>query len=576
MWRSTLILLIILGISSKRIAFRRNSLQGHSISALPMMNPSEEEAVQRLVDRRIELRHLRKYDEADILLDELRKRDVLVVDNSFKSEVDPGGSTWSFARKWSSEEDCSIKKMVEEVDKTSHEDLSLLAKRIRENSELTFAKDLELSGRSFSDAAFTLSLRGVEDTEVYNELVIGAKKELERCAHRASFRLIDIMLMAEKFAAAGVTDDSFYALAAEKMRSKEATADDDSNEDIRSTMIEKLETGHYNLLEDRPLLTLFRHAARQAKAGLQAVDSPSPPSVNSKFSRHVNSLFEDPTLPLVVDLGCGYGVSMIGIAHQEGNDAVKYRYNCLGVDMSQEAIDYAQGVSTRWGMAKHCQFVVADALSSLKWVESYEGPVEYILCQFPTPFALLTEDQANEGEEEERGDKDSGNAQLPDMDTFIISQEIVDEAGQVLSKKQGKGFVVQSQVEDVMVTVKAMVEAVGNVHDGRKLRVPTSPGEMLDAVPWPVETGEEGSADPATEWLSLDTLLERSTIQAQREGSRLRKYLSSSGASGGLCERAFGAGYLRENPLGKGGRTETEVMCIFEDKPVHRVAFRMS
>ena len=567
-------LVIASSVPTRSLRSRQNSIR----ATLPTSMASKEIEIQRLVDERVALRRERKYEEADVLLEKLRKLDVLVVDQSFKSVDNPGGSSWSLARKWTTEDDGgrTIMEIIEGIDKSS-EDVSYLVKRIKENSELSFAKDQELSGRSFSDAAFSLSLRGVDDTQIYNELLLGAKKELERCAHRASFRSIDIVLMAEKIAAAGILDQSFYALAAEKMRMKEEV-DGDDNQSMNST-IEKLESGVYSLMDDRPLLTLFRHAARQAKAGLQAPDSSS--LVNTALNRDINSLFEDPTLPLVVDLGCGYGVSLIGLSQQlENAEGLRYRYNCLGVDMGQEAVAYAQGVAHRWGIASHCQFVVADALSSLSWVESYQGPVEYVCCQFPTPFALRTNNPTTTDDVYQRDDMDRGNAQLPDMDTFIISPEIVERVGQVLHQKQGKSFIVQSQVEDVIVAVKAMVEHTGTAHGERRLRVPLDPNEVLD-MPWQVERGDHSGT--TAEWLSLDTLLERSASQSQREGSRLSKYLSSIGGGGDRLggedkgkwhsERAFGVGYLRENPLGNSGRTETEVMCAFEDKPIHRLAF---
>ena len=58
-----------------------------------------------------------------------------------------------------------------------------------------------------------------------------------------------------------------------------------------------------------------------------------------------------------------------------------------------------------------------------------------------------------------------------------------------------------------------------------------------------------------------------------REGSRLMRYLEllrQSGVNASL-QRAIGKGYLRCNPFST--RTETEAICFFQEKSVHRVCF---
>ena len=61
-----------------------------------------------------------------------------------------------------------------------------------------------------------------------------------------------------------------------------------------------------------------------------------------------------------------------------------------------------------------------------------------------------------------------------------------------------------------------------------------------------------------------------------REGSRLRQYLElvdqqGDGDNSVISYRALGEGYLSTNPFPS--RTETEVMCAFQEKSVHRVCF---
>jgi hypothetical protein len=52
------------------------------------------------------------------------------------------------------------------------------------------------------------------------------------------------------------------------------------------------------------------------------------------------------TLPLVLDVGCGFGVSLLGLAaaeHSRGGVAAPVAYNYLGCDLSSHCIAYASG-----------------------------------------------------------------------------------------------------------------------------------------------------------------------------------------------------------------------------------------
>ena len=60
--------------------------------------------------------------------------------------------------------------------------------------------------------------------------------------------------------------------------------------------------------------------------------------------------FDDMMRPLVVDVGCGFGVSLLGLAaleclQSEGSDSImeKRGYNYLGCDLSSHCISYASG-----------------------------------------------------------------------------------------------------------------------------------------------------------------------------------------------------------------------------------------
>ena len=180
-------------------------------------------------------------------------------------------------------------------------------------------------------------------------------------------------------------------------------------------------------------------------------------------------LFSDPTLPLILDLGCGFGVSILGLAvapstafalsaghggkggGKEGNSSSlapfmkalgEGRVNYLGCDLSGHAIGYAASTAHRWKLSKpiateapdpyaptplalaaherppyvrgpgECAFTVTDALSAARWATAvYPGALAGVLVQFPTPYKLKSPAGGEEAGEEadwSRGQKNSG------------------------------------------------------------------------------------------------------------------------------------------------------------------------
>ena len=167
--------------------------------------------------------------------------------------------------------------------------------------------------------------------------------------------------------------------------------------------------------------------------------------------------------PLVVDLGCGMGVSLLSLS-KENKQAINTLSpislnwsdcNFVGVDLSQLAIGYASGIASRWKLGKRLQFLTCSAETFLDDLnETYQGPVELIMIQFPTPFALkdhLNNDQLSKG-----------NSQLPQnaTDGFMVTRQLLNSAHKLLATSGGS-LLVQSNCEDVAVFIRnlAMQEA---------------------------------------------------------------------------------------------------------------------
>jgi len=227
-------------------------------------------------------------------------------------------------------------------------------------------------------------------------------------------------------------------------------------------------------------------------------------------------------------------------------------FNYLGFDMSPRATAYANAIAARWHISHTCCFIEADCAKGLAWVlDNYEGETKHVFVQFPSPFRLVSDDADTsfEGEEtlegrrdddEDEDSREGGNMQLPDLDTFMFSQELLLLAEKLLSRS--KGFLLlQSNAEDVAITMKAMVE-----QHSRNLRLPI---------------------DYANEKVLLigEWMHEPAPIITQRQ----RRVFTSPDVP-----RATGEGYLNSSPLPESGKTETEVVCELQNKRVFRSVFQ--
>jgi hypothetical protein len=170
---------------------------------------------------------------------------------------------------------------------------------------------------------------------------------------------------------------------------------------------------------------------------------------------------------------------------------------------------------------------------------------------------------------------------------------------------------IQSNVEDVAVTVKEIVENIPPTKDGCSMQVPACANFLMPHLRNRNPTGEtslrdrhskhmkgesRGNSEADTKpldnemnnfnmqftpkmipWTTESHLLKKkvttkssaSTLKATKSEltRRQQKWIDFGGA------RACGNGFLSESPLPKCARTETEVGCEVEGKPVHRVLF---
>lgn len=439
-----------------------------------------------------------------------------------------------------------------------------------------------LRGRKAADAAVWFALAGVTDPELLDLLALVCTKELHRFGVKPTCRSKDIYQIMGRFAAAGLRSGDHPELEAIAQHCL-VTKQPETNEpegDVDGDSLSLLE-----LHSDRSLLMLWKFAARQKKqqSFLQSaqkhwekqtlqtgndididvtssdVDTMLPFKQNADEQTKATVFswydrFEDPTKPLVLDIGCGMGISLLGLAnplsniskatdkphHQDSTDSMIMKadefQNCnlLGVDLSGLAIGYAQGVAARWGLSHRLQFEVDTAEALLEQVrDSYPGIVQLCLIQFPTPYRL----PSSGGNSDDAEASSSGNSQLPTsaLEGFMVSPKLLQLLRQVLSSNKNKAnrneasmgkLLLQSNCEDVALWMQQTAVAEGF---------------QSVATAKPVDRAHDHDLPQRTEnWIAM----------------------------GG--ERAVGPSWSATSILPPKGSTETEVACRINGTPIHR------
>lgn len=405
----------------------------------------------------------------------------------------------------------------------------------------------ELHGRKAADAAFWLSLAGVtnarDDFNIYDELAQVATQELRRFGSKSSCRAKDVLHIVERFAMSGIVGTSVEQLYGVAVDCLEVKLNKTQDEDIDDNIISSLRDATFSLHADRSLLGLWRFSTRQRKQraffesaakhfGSRFGKERAPQSTDDEILDQYDwaNLFDDPTRPLVVDVGCGMGVSLLGLC-ADGKSALSSTTNSeeiniewsscnfIGVDLSRLTIRFAKGVCTRWGLDHKLSFIVGPAEEFIERLNTYPGPIQLAMIQFPTPYRYT--DSEEDTDSVARG----YNAQLPEdseSGCFMVTEKLLQLIHEILSRGEENGMLlVQSNCEDVAVRMKQIAET---------------------------KAGFE-----SVEFAKSVTSLEAVTQRAQR-------WVAAGGES-------FSALPLLPNS----GRTETEVACSLDGKPVHRL-----
>jgi len=245
------------------------------------------------------------------------------------------------------------------------------------------------------------------------------------------------------------------------------------------------------------LLVLWLHSAKQKKVKPAKELTPGLPA---RLPDSVSNWgYADPSLPLVVDIGCGFGTTLLGMArhgeglptlHEEPNlDGLELEgCNFVGVDLFLHSVGYANGLAMRWGLGARCRFFVASGESLLQRITAeYPGPVVLMMVQYPTPYKLgshpiregkpLPAASAVGGKRKAAASLDprvakrikpsadhvppptgDKNSQLPTIDEgFMMSSELAGLLYRAAATSSSYIYI-QSNVEDVAVTMSERIE----------------------------------------------------------------------------------------------------------------------
>ena len=404
-----------------------------------------------------------------------------------------------------------------------------ISKLLRQQDRLALTLGTDIRGRSAADAAFAFAMAGVTDDNMYRTLAVVAKQELERVGQRPSFRSKYILQMVEKLAACGLRHDTsgVYRVAADCLASKKEHLE---VFDMLSRPDE------FDLLSTRPLLWLWRFSARQHKVASRTNGGATRASQQLASKQSAAEWvcgFKNPTLPLVVDVGCGMGVSLLGLAtltqaHQDSFNAtpeaallgrIDWRQcNYVGGDLSQLCVGYARGIAQRWNVDDRLQYTYISAMELLGDIEShYPGEVALIMIQFPTPFQI----------------KDVGNSQLPsDSESgFMVSKAVLGSAASLLERSNGY-LLLQSNCEDVAVTMR--------------------------------QTAQDSFGFECVNGASLSVKSLGDSRSSSRTPQRTLEWIKQEG------KRAIGYGWSLKPMIPARGATETEISCRLSGTPIHR------
>ena len=423
------------------------------------------------------------------------------------------------------------------------------------------------------DMALTLSMIPIQNQnecqiiqQIMDVLVHVTALEMKRKQMKQSRRAVEILVSCEKLAAAGCYGYYFQKVLNQAKMSLPQSLHYDTLSDTTKDGLMDL-----NLWSTRSLLWLFRKGHVLHKVTER--DSKDALSLSDLLLKPPQ--FDDPSLPLVIDIGCGLGVTLIGLAarakaykveelnNNNDDDQIHFhwsKYNYLGSDLSKKAIQWASSLTIRRHLSGRCQFIHASTQTVLEYLDKTKANIKLILLQFPTPYVL------QESQGLEKSNEASGcNEKLPlgpNDPSFMANPKILSKMASLVTNASDNNasildessyILLQSNCEDVSLYVH-------NILVGLQLETVSakSPRLSFDRLELSSRTKK---------WLEYYS---DQGMNIKDDDILVSGHTPSSVTSN--IQRAVGVQWSSEPILPIG--TETEASCYHQRTPIHRCLFK--
>ena len=359
-----------------------------------------------------------------------------------------------------------------------------------------------------------------------------ASKEIARRRNK-SRKPVELLTTCEKFAAAGCSGGCLQLVVSEAREVTEALNGSDS---IPSQTVSN-NLADLNFWSERALLVLWRKSHPLHKVSENDFDS----ALSMEDIILDPPKFDDPSLPLIVDVGCGLGVTLLGLAalaegqlsdEKSGSERLQLewsKYNYLGADYSLNATRWASSLTMRMNLSGRCHFLHASAETLMAYADRAEVKVKMVLIQFPTPYRLDHDDI--------RGGRNEKLPRSSDDPMFLANETFLTRCTEVLTHNgvdSERYILLQSNCEDVALQLHESIVSRNVV--------------------------------------AVDALRPRNSFNGLEVSSRTKSWLRSR--DGERTHRALGRQWSSEPILPVA--TETEASCSFAATPVHRCLFKIS
>ncbi|GFR41651.1 hypothetical protein Agub_g2388, partial [Astrephomene gubernaculifera] len=146
-----------------------------------------------------------------------------------------------------------------------------------------------------------------------------------------------------------------------------------------------------------------------------------------------SAVFADPSLPLALDIGSGYGRFLLLLQRSRPDKKINY----LGVEIRKPLVDRSNAWSERLGLGGQVHYVFGNAtVSAPLLLRGYPGPLEEVFIQFPDPHFKRRHHKRR-----------------------VVQRELVEALGDAMAP--GGLLLLQSDIEPVAAAMRDSFEAYG-------------------------------------------------------------------------------------------------------------------